>query len=187
MWLFLSGSTPIVQGDLDTLAAAMSSRYATNFLPLLSGSCALSSTQVILYTGGDSSEGFAGAGGNGSHIQSALPASVSVCLSWHIAPHYKGGHPRTYLPGITGDRAANASSWSSDTLTAFSSAGNAFHSAVESIPPMGSRITAVQHGTVSFVRNNAWRNPPVFYRFTSCTVDSRIDTQRRRLGADRPS
>lgn len=187
MWLFLSGSSPIAQADLDTLAAEMSSRYNTHFLKDLSSLVTLSSTQIILYTGGDAMEGFAGVGGSGLITGPSQPASIALCVTWHIAPHYKGGHPRTYLTGIPSSSIANASSFVGTYATGMGSNANAFHAAVESIPPMGSRITSVQHGTVSFVRNKLWRNPPVFYRFITATVDTRIDSQRRRLGRDRPS
>jgi hypothetical protein len=66
------------------------------------------------------------------------------------------------------------------------SAAIAFHQTVEQFPAHAPAIDFLEHGIVSFARGGAWRSPPVFYRITSGHCDNRIDTQRRRLGADRP-
>jgi hypothetical protein len=65
------------------------------------------------------------------------------------------------------------------------SRANAFHAEVEGYGPIGGGIDTVEHGIISFQADNAWRTPPIFRRIISGRVDSRIDTQRRRLGRDR--
>lgn len=186
MWLYLTGSGTITTSDLNDLADACSTAYADNFLPLLRTGIALESTQVVLYDAGDAFEGIAGPGGTASHSGGAyLPASVAACISWQIAPVYRGGHARTYLCGISTDQVNDESSFTGSFISALSSAAGQFHDDLESITGVGSGISTVEHGIVSFVRNKEWRTPPVFYRINAASVDSRVDTQRRRLGADR--
>lgn len=186
MWLFLTGSGAITTPELDDLADACSAAYAGNFLPILSDGVTLNSTQVVLYAGGeDIFEGVASTGGSGAQTGAALPANVACCISWHIGPHYKGGHPRTYLPGMIAEFQSGANEWTGSALTSLTSAADAFHEDLEAISGISSGISTVEHGIASFVRSKEWRTPPVFYRITGATVDNRIDTQRRRLGPDR--
>ena len=185
MWLFLTGSGVITVPELNDLANECSDAYATRFLPHLNNSVVLNSTKVVLYAGGgDVFEGVASVGGTGGDTGSSMPANVATCITWQIAPHYRGGHPRTYLPGTPFPARNTMTKWTSSWITSITSAANSFHSDLEAISGVSSGITQVEHGVASFVRSNAWRTPPVFYRIASGTVDSRIDTQRRRVGRD---
>jgi hypothetical protein len=42
-------------------------------------------------------------------------------------------------------------------------------------------ITAVQLGTISYARANAWRTPPVFVPYKGSTVANFLGSQRRRI------
>lgn len=186
MWLFLTGSGEITTANLNDLADACSAAYSDNLLPLASTHVTLSDTQVVLYAGGgDVIEGVASVGGTGVQTGTYLPANCAVCLSWQIAPHYRGGHPRTYLCGIPYEFVSGSTSINGSGISDYVSAGNAFHADLEAITGVGSGISTVEHGVASFVRDGAWRTPPVFYRIVGCAVDSRLDSQRRRLGSDR--
>lgn len=186
MWLFLSGSGEITVSELNDLASACSEAYADNFLPHLSTNLELQETQVVLYASGEPIEGLAGSGGFGLiSAGTVLPASTAACISWQIAPHYRGGHPRTYLSGLKSGMIQDNTTLYNVWADSIDSAANAFHADLEAISGISSGISSVQHGVVSFVRNGEWRTPPVFYRIAGASVDSRIDTQRRRLGRDR--
>lgn len=186
MWLYLTGSGTITVSELNALAAACSSKYANRFLPLMRTGIQLNRTQVVLYDAGDALEGVAGPGGSGSHSSGIfLPANVAACISWQIAPVYRGGHARTYLCGLSSDQLLDEASFSSSFVSSLNSAANAFHADLEAISGISSGISTVEHGIASFVRNKAWRTPPVFYRISAASVDNRVDTQRRRLGRDR--
>lgn len=184
MWLYFTGSGTITTSALNDVADAAAAAYGDAFAPYLAESWELTSTQLVLYSTGDEPLEVQGldvvAGGN--NITPA-PANVAMCISWHISPHYRGGHPRTYLTGFGGNQIANPTTWEASTLLAIDSAAAAFHGDLESITATG--IASTEHGIVSFVRGGEWRTPPVFYRISEGHVDSRIDSQRRRLGRDR--
>lgn len=186
MWLFLTGSGVITHADLLELAAQCGNSYQFYFRGGLTASWELTQTQVVLYeTGEEPLEAVDASTYSGAAAPLPLPANIALCISWHIAPHYRGGHPRTYLAGLPMDATANNTTWAGDVLGGFNEAATLFHESIESLGPIGSGISTVLHGVVSFVRDNEWRAPPVFYRINSGTVDSRIDSQRRRLGRDR--
>jgi hypothetical protein len=186
MWLYLTGSGEITVPELNALASAAGNQYATHFGPLLSTAWSISQCKVVLYSSGtDVFEGVGtvGVSGTGSGID--LPAQVAACITWQIAPHYRGGHPRTYLSGITHDWTVDATTFASSFVGYLTDAAAAFHTGLEAISGISSGISSVEHGVASFVRAKAWRDPPVFYRIAGANVDNRIDTQRRRLGRDR--
>lgn len=187
MWLFLTGSGEITVPDLNALATACRTKYVSRFLPELRTEVELQSTQVFLYSGGDVLEGIdSGIATGGTSTGVASPANVAVCVSWKIAPSYRGGHPRTYLAGIPTSSMASVITLNAGVLASLRSRAHDFHADLEAIGPIGSGITTVEHGVVSFVRAGEWRTPPVFYRITASDVDGRLDSQRRRLGPDFP-
>lgn len=186
MWLYLTGSGEITVSELNDLAAACSGAFADELLPQGSNDMSLDETKVVLYaSGGDVFEGIAGAGGVGTRSDQNMPASVAAVISWNIGPHYRGGHPRTYFSGLTAGVIDSPTTLAGTYVTALDSAANSFHAALEAISGISDGISTVEHGVVSFVRDKAWRTPPVFYRIASGSVDNRIDSQRRRLGRDR--
>lgn len=187
MWGFATGSGTIVQDDLQDLASACSQAYSDNFMPLLAATSILEFTEVTLYSSGDDArDAFVSTGAAGGVTAGdELPAQVSACISWNIAPHYRGGHPRTYLCGHKSGQRGSSVAWTGAYQLALSSAAVSFHNDFEAIGPIGSGITTVEHGAVSFVSDGEWRDPPLFRRILTGRVDSRIDTQRRRLGPDR--
>jgi len=186
MWLFLTGSGEITAGDLTTLAEGCGSAYADNFMPLLSVNSIIEAVEVVLYDSVDGDLSVVSTVAVPGSISTAGDnAGVSACISWAIRAHYRGGHPRTYLCGLANAEEGSATSWTTAFQADLTSGAQAFHSAIEGLGPIGAGITDVEHGVVSFVLNNAWRTPPVFRRILTAVVDSRMDTQRRRLGKDR--
>lgn len=185
MWLFLSGSGEITTSELNALAAECRAKYAARFMVWLRNTAELQSTTCELFSAGDSLIGIDSTIVPGSHSTGvALPSNVACCVSWRIAVSYRGGHPRSYLSGLSQDQTAAVNTWSTGFLDVLRPAAASFHTDLESITGISSGISSVQHGVVSFVRDGAWRTPPVFYRITGSVVDQRIDTQRRRLGPD---
>jgi hypothetical protein len=120
----------------------------------------------------------------GSFSGTVLPAQVATGISWAIQAHYKGGHPRTYLPAPAQSALFSSRLFNPSHANAVRGAANSFLTAINATSH-GS-FNDVHLGTVSFVLRKQWRTPPVFRDFIpgQATVDQRIDTQRRRLGRD---
>lgn len=105
-------------GDLNLMSLTIWNAYNTSLMPhLFSG---LSLGDVIAQDLGSVT------GASGSHVGSAtgggIGATISqgsaVCVDWLIGRHYRGGHPRTYLPGLTSNDLINGVTLDG-TFTAF--------------------------------------------------------------------
>lgn len=173
--------------DFDQLTQDFGSAWQSHFLAVLATQCTCTSCSSLYYgPSGQELAGFVGLGGTGSIAGGVMPANVSCCVGWHIQQHYKGGHPRTYLPGIPTVEASNPKLFATAYVTSVLNAANTFHTTVNSFT-RGS-FSGAKLGTVSFQLKRDWRNPPVFRDFTTggAHVDQRIDSMRRRLGRDIP-
>lgn len=117
------------------------------------------------------------------------PPNVAAVVSWDIDQKYKGGHPRTYLPGIDSTAYAEGGSnqWASAFVSALKAAALAFLTQLvanllaagfaSAEPVIISRFrNGPRPSAVAFPITNSSANPPV--------VNSRIDSQRRRLGKE---
>lgn len=120
----------------------------------------------------------------GSMAGAALPSQVSTGISWAVQAHYRGGHPRTYLPPCADTVLETTRLFDTSFTAAVRQAANDFHAAVNAL--VHGDYSGARLGTVSFQLRNAWRTPPIFrdYIPNQAQVDQRIDTQRRRLGRD---
>ena len=185
MWLFLTGDGEITHTVLQDLTDYCFTAYATGFMPILNQFSLLQSAQTTLYGPDDEVvDGYTTGGTAGGDETSGLPANVAACITWRIAPHYQGGHPRSYMCGISQGAVASSTSFAGTFLTALNSAAVDFHGDLENFASEGG-IETVEHGVVSFILDKEWRDVPVFRRITTAVTDSRIDSQRRRLGRDR--
>lgn len=71
------------------------------FYAACSGGLGVSLLKGDLSDGANIISGETAPGFSGTDIGEPLPGAVSACISWLGAWHYRGGHPRTYLPGGT--------------------------------------------------------------------------------------
>lgn len=173
-------------GELAVMATYFFNEYAQRFLPLLDENVHLQSAAVNYYLAAGEQLGGDHVGDQaGGHSGIALPASIAVCVSWSLQQRYKGGHPRTYLPGVTQDRIFNYTAFLPAFTDAIASAAKTFHTNINAFAQ--GNIDQLELGTVSFVLRKEWRAPPVFRSFVpaQAAVDARVDSQRRRLGPDR--
>ena len=120
----------------------------------------------------------------GTKTQPAAPANCAVAVSWKVAVGYRGGHPRSYIPGIDQNDIPSLTHISATLASTLAAGGNTFLNSVNG--HVQGPLTSLTLGTMSFVRQKAWRTPPVFIPYTLCACDTRIDSQRNRLGPDIP-
>lgn len=112
-----------------------------------------------------------------------LPPQCAVVISWHIAASYRGGKPRTYLPGIP----STALNLSYDSVlnptyaTGVQTQANNFASSFNASSPGGHDCIL---GTVSYHSGHAVRPTPIFRPFGEAVVHERLDSQRRRNGKE---
>lgn len=180
-WCQLTTSGSISQADLDTWTANFAGAYNTNFVGMMPGDSAMVSAHAVLFTPGggvlESQVAAAHTGTGGTAIGDDAACRV---VSWLSTVYWRGGKPRTYLPGLTTNDTTDGKTLVGATITALKSGAAAFRTAVNALTNGG--ITGTSLGFVSFRSGNAERATPLFFAFTGSTVHPRIGTQRRRLG-----
>jgi len=173
------------QAQMDALATGMRGLYVTHFCPLITSNYSL---LEVVATDLSTNEGLSSTMGGttaGSQAGSVTPANVAVGITWKQRRRFRGGHFRTYLPPPgTATYYSTSNTWSAAAVTAYTAAALAFRTGVASLNP-GAR--ACQLVAVSRVQDDQWLDPPFVYAITSQGVDTRMDSQRRRLGKDRPA
>lgn len=118
----------------------------------------------------------------GSLTGTPLSANAAACLSWKIARRYRGGHPRTYVGGATPAQLNGPNSWTSLVQSSWVTSGLALRTAINGVTTSAGNARMC---TVHYYRNKALLAVPLVSEITGLTVDSRVDSQRRRLGRDR--
>ena len=181
-YLQLTGSS-ITTADLNTLAGDIGTAWNTN--------CAGQVTSDVVSTGctivyvpsvgnelvGTSTFSHGGSGGG------TTVADVSACyvVNWHINAYYRGGHPRSYVPGVITGNVTNGSGITGGAQSSVTSAYTNFLTAVNGYTT--TNISAASMGTMSFQSGNAWRGTPLFRKYQSVSVRALLGSQRRRIKA----
>lgn len=175
-----------VYSELQALSDGVLGAYGDNFAAVANDNWQLVGAESVWYWTGGPTRVFSSTTVIGeADLGDALPANVAVGISWRQALSYRGGHPRTYLCGISQGQLDDVTRLGGVAQGNFQSAAEGFLSDVNALTP-GASIGDVELGTVSFVNDGDWRLTPIFLSYLGASVDLRIDTQRRRLGRDIP-
>ena len=184
MW-FLGTGEPS-PGDVNDFAALVLDTWVLQIQPVLSAQCLVKLCEVTIQEGSIEVGGHASTSEPGAGGGAALPANSSAVISWHTGEHYRGGKPRTYVPGIDSDSLLNLYLYTDEFIGSLRSGANSFLSDFNGLALPG------DWGSVSLGVWHRWSggvaiDPPVFAPFFSAGVQPRVCTQRRRLGHTLPS
>lgn len=178
------------QNIANDMAILLHNAYVASFIPFQSLDLVLSETNIVLF--GDNGQTFSAVSASPTSGQDSgvvLPSNVALVISWKASVYYRGGHPRTYLPGLVQDRLADSRSWSAQTIADFNAAAQQFRSTVQGSTPIG--VTNVTFGYLqqfaaggSLKVPREYLTPPVFHPIVGWAVHPRVDSQRRRLGRE---
>jgi len=174
-------ATAWTQAQADAVATAARAEWVARFLPQQNAVWTLNNVTATDLTNFLGVVGTAVGTNAGANAGTPLSANVTACISWKSNIHYRGGHPRMYLPapGST-STPATIRTWSAAYVTSLGGAAEIFRGNLIGIySGRASRMVAV-HRTVGGVV----QNPPLFLPIVLASLDNRIDSQRRRLGPD---
>jgi hypothetical protein len=182
--IMLSGAGGYSQAELNAWAEEVHDDFAGDVMPSLANDLVLSHTtskDLSVLNGGDGlfTPVAPTVGGAGS---AALPANCALVASWAEFISYRGGHPRTYLPGIPIGEQSDPQHVASTYATTIQTAMAAFLSSINTGVPTGAAFSGVLV-VVHYRLNAAPQIPPQVEPITGVTVNTRIDSQRRRLGS----
>lgn len=185
-WVQIGGGAAPGLSDADVLQIAdqLKTRYNTNVAPVIADDVTITLTKAIYYqpdgTATAQEEVLTDAG---TKSGTTIADQCCVALSWKIAAAYRGGKPRSYLPGVIAGDLLDPAHIDATPVTDYETAGGDFLTAVNADHISGSSY-AQALGTVSFFTANAPRAVGIFRAYTGVTVHNRLDTMRRRLGRE---
>ena len=171
------------QADVDAIAVGVRAAYASHFLTGMSNQFTLGTVIAKDLTSDTAPQAFISGSTVGSVNATPLPSNVAMCISWAISRRYRGGHPRTYLSGLPDGQQSSPNTWSTTAITNFSNFAAGFMNDINTIA-----VGATGHAqlvTVHRMKNKIVLIPPTVDVITDSAIDSRLDSQRRRLGRDR--
>jgi len=168
--------------ELTALATAVRTSWVTNVIPLQASSLVM--TDVTCTDLGFETGAEATVTGNtaGTGIGTALASSTAICWSWKISRRYRGGHPRTYIGGTLVTQASTPNTMTTAAQTSHINAATALRSAVNGVS-VG--VSTARLCVVHYTRAKATLAVPLVSEISGVSVDTRLDSQRRRLGRDR--
>jgi hypothetical protein len=170
----------LTQGDVQAVADGVANAHKTNFLPQLNNGLQLTGAHAVDLSGPVSPIADSTVSGPGGSASPLSTTSAACVVSWRISRRYRGGHPRTYLGGITQGSFTTGRSFTGAFVTAVSTAAANFRTAVNAITT--ANLSAAQLSCVHYYQNRVLLAVPLVDSITSAAVNSRLDSQRRRLG-----
>ena len=179
--------TAFTQGEIGALATAARSNFVQHFIPHIHPDYALGSVDAIDLTSEVGVVAAVGGSTPGTAAGARLPSSAAVCITWKISRRYRGGHPRTYL-APPGDVVLTASpnTWDPDFVTAIEGAALAFRNALNTtVGGAPGELVCVHRYRTNSEGIREILKPPLVDVYVDSSVDTRVDSQRRRLGPDR--
>lgn len=179
-YLQLTGSS-IVAADLNSLASTIFAAWNTNCAGQVTSDVVCTAVKIVYVPSvgneltGSTAGTHAGSGG-GTTVN-----DVSACyvINWGINAYYRGGHPRSYIPGPVTADVANGSTVSGSRQGTLISAYTNFMTAINGATT--TNISATSMGTLSFQTGNSWRSTPLFRKYQSVSVRTLLGSQRRRI------
>lgn len=181
-WVYVGGINQ-QQADLDGLTSAFGEMYFTQLGNILFPETIVQLCQGTFFNGPQqalhSLHAMTHAGTQtGSPINEKSACKV---FSWNSNVYWRGGKPRTYIPGISSTDTTDGMTLTSGAKTAYATKAQSLHVAINALN--FGNFTQCQHGFVSYHTGGTLRTPGVFFPITGGTAHGRIGSQRRRLGS----
>lgn len=149
-------STTDAQTWLDNIVAAMGTFMST----VINSEMTLTMSQLTDLTSNSAAQVQSTVQHVGGIVQAPLPTGTAMVMKYHIARRYRGGHPRTYIPGLSYTYLTTSGQFNSTSLSSVVSAWETFLAAcTASTNPAA--IGTIVHVNVSF-----------FSGFTNVTLPS---------------
>jgi len=180
MWLFITGAP--TSPDLVELATDLFGIWRDTFLVHQHADATLVEVECRYFTGSGEILGSAFGSQAGLVGGDATPNNTAQLISWQISASYRGGKPRSYIPGVPQSALGSWSTLTDSQVGALTTDAGSFIGLVDDLTPTD--IDSVSVGCMHFFSGGAALDPPTFDPFLSGSAQKRLCTQRRRLGAE---
>jgi|SRR5580704_9795255 hypothetical protein len=173
---------PPTAGDCTTIAGTINGAFWTDTLKAFySNFTVLVGTRVTDIATDTGASGEFADGSSGTIDEEGVGAQMCIMVNYGIARRYRGGHPRTYYPGLSNTYLESPQAWSPAGVAGLSAAAGDLQAALGSASSGSTNLT--EQVCVSYATANAPRVDPLVETITDYVVNGAIKTQRRRLTA----
>lgn len=166
--------------DLSTLAVQVGTAWAGNMMNHLTHNLTLDTVTAEDLTSNVSPSAIGVIGSAGGEPNDGLPANCALVISHHISRRYRGGHPRTYVAGLLAGAITDDHHLTPGNVTQFTNDYAGFVAAVVALAD--AHWTPLAPVNVSYHSAHALRVAPVIDPILTSDCQSRLCSQRRRLG-----
>jgi hypothetical protein len=173
--------SPWTAGDAQLQVNSMAATFVTRFQGLISNRYTFTGVEGTDLTNITGVVATAAASAAGTKTGTGTSNATAQCISWKTAAHFRGGHCRTYLFGPGTAELSLGTTWIGTHVTALKTAAINWITDVNT----GAGLTGTQMVMVRRIKDKTVLKPPLIFPILTADVDSRVDTQRRRLGKDR--
>jgi len=179
-WLNLTSANPQL-ADLTALASKISQAWATHISAIQAADTSMNNVLLVWTpTAGNEIVSSDSTSHPGTFPgTSAQYAGASYVINHRTGSYYRGGHPRSYVPGVPVGHIANGSTLTGTYPDDAAGAWAGFVDAIQTGPAGG--ITTSTCGTVRFQSKDAWLVPPTFVPWQSHSCRPTLGTIKARL------
>ena|SRR5215471_4148536 len=182
MWANTVGGTSATQADLDAWLVKVRTSYESTLMLEAQQAMQLKSVQATLFlTQPNALHSTTTSAAVGTIATPIVPnLATSKVISWRSGVYWRGGKPRTYLPGVPQADTDDAKHLNTAALGRLLTQANAFHGQLNGT--VQGAITTTVHGFVSFRGLTGDIVVGAFYPITGAATHPRMGSQRGRLG-----
>lgn len=170
---------PFSVADLTSMATFAMAQWVAHVLPVQASAWSTAETVGIDRSVADGNVGKFDQVNAGGVATAPAPINTSVLGQWLDSVHYRGGHPRTYLPGLPAADTTDGVNLTAGSKAAWQAGWQAFLAAFNG-QAWGS-ISFTGWRAAHYRRNNAPLGTPFSSSVTTLGVATELATQRRRL------
>lgn len=184
---------PISQSDLSTICSQISSGFSTNLASHTPSDVVLSTVQAQDLASATGAIASNAPGIVGTDSAASLDSGAATVVNFHTAYHFRGGHPKTFMPGGSTAVVVQPASWSAAYISAYGGGfsamvSNATAHAYSSITSLAQVYVSWYATPIANTNPSVWarknvpklRTTPVLHGVTSVSVMPIIGSQRRR-------
>jgi hypothetical protein len=168
--------------DCTALASAIDAAFWTDALKgYYSSFTVLAGVRVTDIATDTGASGEYSDGSAGTISDEGVGAQMCIMVNYSIARRYRGGHPRTYYPGLSNEYLESPQTWDVEGINAINSAASDMNGVLASATAGTTDLSG--QVCVSYATGNAPRVDPLVEAITGFVTNGQVKTQRRRLTA----
>lgn len=173
--------SPATVADVNYLAAAVLTSYQNRFKTRMTTAIQIDQCEAVALDSSSAPAGVSVSPLRGTiTTATSVPNNVSGILSWKTPLRYRGGHPRSYMPGLSQGDLDDQRNWTLSATALLAAAGAGFRTDLNAMSPPDAGVADMC--VVHYSRAHVALTPPQIESIIGVQAEQAIGSQRRRLG-----